>query len=263
MLEREDYMEPRCPLCMNTKERIPVDRIIKKLDEHLEKGETDRAEEHLRYWLSESKNLGDNSGELTVSSELMGFLRKNGRKEEALTLAYETISSVSRFDMDDSIVGATALLNAGTVFRAFGHEEEAATQYKRAEAVYQKDLLEDDVRVAGLYNNFAATLAELKRYDEALDKYNKALDILSKKQSSELEEAITYLNIADLINKRDGLENAESKTEELLGKAYTCLTLDKTEHNAYYRFVLYKCIPAFDYYGHIAESMELRKRMNE
>ena len=61
----------------------------------------------------------------------------------------------------------------------------------------------------------------------------------------------------------DGLENAESKTEELLGKAYTCLTLDKTEHNAYYRFVLDKCIPAFDYYGHIAESMELRKRMNE
>jgi len=53
MLEREDYMEPRCPLCMNTKERIPVDRIIEKLDEHLEKGEADRAEAHLRYWLDE------------------------------------------------------------------------------------------------------------------------------------------------------------------------------------------------------------------
>lgn len=263
MLDREDYMEPRCPLCMNAKERIPVDRIIEKLDEHLEKGETDRAEEHLRYWLAESKTLGDNSGELTVSSELMGLLRKNGRKEEALSLAYETVSSVSRFDMQDTVTGATALLNAGTVFRAFGHEDEAAKQYERAEAVYEKDLAKDDTRVAGLYNNFAATLTELKRYDEALDKYNKALDILSKKQTSELEEAITYLNIADLVNKRDGILNAEKETEELLDKAYNCLTSDNTEHNAYYRFVLDKCIPAFDYYGHISEGMELRKRMNE
>ena len=263
MLEREDYMEPRCPLCMNTKERVPVDRIIEKLDEYLEKSEFDRAEEHLKYWLGESKNLGDNSGILTVSSELMGFLRKNSRKEEARTLAYETVSSVSRFEMEDTIVGATALLNAGTVFRAFGHEEEAADLYKRAEAVYEKDLSPDDVRVAGLYNNYAASLSELNRFDEALDKYNKALGILTRKPSSELEEAITYLNIADLINKRDGLEKAEKETEELLDKAYDCLTKEDTEHNAYYRFVLDKCIPAFDYYGHILRSAELRKRMNE
>lgn len=262
MISKEDYEEPRCVLCMNQKERIPIDRVISRLDEYLENGDLDRAYSHLLYWLEEAKTGSDNMGELSVLSELMGFCRKNGRKDEAIKYASEGVAKVDRYDLSDTVVGATTILNAGTVYRTFEDNEKSSTLYKRVEELYLKILEPSDSRLGGLYNNYASALTELGDFDSALEKYEKALEIMGKQANGKLECAITYLNMADLFAKKDGIEESEKKIDVLLDKAYELLTDDSIEKDGYFVFVLDKCIPAYDCYGQFLRSEDLRTRLN-
>ena len=55
-LEREDYMDPACPLCgkpgeTETPQPVPQDRIQRKLREYEDASDWQGAERHLRYWL--------------------------------------------------------------------------------------------------------------------------------------------------------------------------------------------------------------------
>jgi len=261
MLNKEDYEEPRCVLCMNPKSRIPIDRVLEKYDSYIEKREYDRAESHLRYWLEEAKTGGDEAGELAMFGELMGHLRKNGKINEALSLASSTIAKVERYGFSDTIMGATAILNAGTVYRAAGKNKESADCYEKAEKIYEAGLPDKDERLGGLYNNYASALTELGEFDKAEERFIKALKIMYGTKNGKLECAITYLNLADLYEKRDGSERAESATDEMLLKAFELLTDDSVEKNAYYEFVLDKCIPAYDHFGQFIMSAELKSRI--
>ena len=263
MLNKEDYEEPRCVLCMNQKSRIPIDRVLEKYDSYIEDKEYERAESHIRYWLEEAKVGGDEAGELTMLSELMGHLRKNGKIDEAVSVASSTLSKVEKFGFSETITGATAILNAGTVYRAAGKNADSAACYEKAEKVYEKELDEKDDRLGGLYNNFASALTELGEYEKAEEKYKKALKIMDGTKNGKLECAITYLNLADLYEKRDGSEKAESHIDEMLEKAYNLLTDDSVEKNAYYEFVLDKCIPAYDHFGQFIRGAELKSRIGK
>ena len=76
--------------------------------------------------------------------------------------------------------------------------EKGVPLFEKAKEIYEKDLKENDARLGGLYNNMGLALLDLKRYEEAVDCYKKALDIMSRVKSGNLERAITYLNIADV-----------------------------------------------------------------
>ena len=89
----------------------------------------------------------------------------------------------------------------------------------------------------------------------------KALKIMDGTKNGKLECAITYLNLADLYEKRDGSVEAESLTDEMLTNAFELLTDDSVEKNAYYEFVLDKCIPAYDHFGQFIRSAELKSRI--
>ncbi len=261
MLQKEDYDEPRCVLCMNQKSRIPMDRVLEKLDSYLETKQLGRAKSHLLYWLEEARTNADEAGEIVLLGELMGYCRKNGEMKEAVSYAECAISRVTKYGFRNTVTGATALLNAGTVFRASGDCRKSSSLYDAAQKIYETQLEASDERLGGLYNNYASTLTELGDYDRALEKYEKALKIMGQSKNGKLECAITYLNMADLFVKRDGLEASEKETDKMLDEAYALLTDDSLEKNAYYEFVLDKCIPAFDHYGQFLRSMELKSRI--
>ena len=88
-LEREDYIDPACPLCGKPGETesarpVPVDRIQGKLREYEDASDWEGAERHLKYWLAEAEMNRDRRGQLMLHNELMGFYRKQGSREEAL-----------------------------------------------------------------------------------------------------------------------------------------------------------------------------------
>ena len=74
------------------------------------------------------------------------------------------------------------------------------------------------------------------------------------------ERAITYLNMANAYELRDGLEDAAERIESCLDTAQELLDDGGVPRNGYYAFVCEKCAPTFKYYGRFAYARELAER---
>lgn len=266
-LDREDYEEPRCVLCMDAHKngeekvtRIDAGRMLTKLDEYFSHNDYDGAQRHLRYWLGEAEIGNDKEGELLIRNECMGLYRKIGKKDEAYENLEKAVALLDEIGLEGTEIYGTTLLNAATVLKTFDESEKALDYYKRAEAAYEKRLEKGDRKFAGLYNNMGLALADLKRFDEALNCYEKAKNIMSAISDGKLDEAITYLNMADLYREQYGLGDGAESIAQCVEKAEELINDESTERNGYYAFVCEKCAPSFLYYGYFAFAEELKER---
>ena len=114
--------------------------------------------------------------------------------------------------------------------------------------------------LGGLYNNMALTCVAVGRFDEAFDLYDKALLTMAQVPGGELEQAITYLNMADAVESKYGPGRQEERICELLDKAYDLFDQTTAPHDGYYAFVCEKCAPAFSYYGYFLAAEDLEER---
>ena len=266
-LEREDYQEPRCPFETDQWQQeapvhaIPVNRAIEKLDECYSRGDLAGAERAAAYWIEEARQGRDLRGEFALRNELMGIYRKTGRKDPAIENAEAALELVRRMGTEGSISEGTALVNAGTVYKAFEMPEKSIELFERAKAIYEKEL-ETDWRLGGLYNNMALTLADLGRFTEAAEMFGRALEEMRKIKGSEAEQAVTWLNLADLAVMEKGLEAAEEETYSCCAKAVELLDAD-LPRDGNYAFYCEKCAPVFEYYGFFMVADILRTRAKE
>ena len=144
MLDPFDYKEPSCPTSDgkqfyypsqdDPKGKIPVRRIIERLDSFFEVNDTVGAGDFLRRWAREAKELGDEAGEVTVQSELMGYYRKEGDRERALEAVDRGLYLTEKLGIGGDVSGATVCLNAATVYKTFGMPREALELYEKAAA---------------------------------------------------------------------------------------------------------------------------------
>lgn len=260
-LAKEDYEEPRCLLDMHPAMRsIPVDRIIEKLDSYLGKGDYESAERHLKYWNLEAEEINDMRGKLTVLNELIGIYRKTGRPEEGLAAIKEAVKQVEAAGLENTVTAGTTYVNAATGFKAFGRAYEALPLYEKAREIYELYLTPEDGRLGGLYNNMAVTLAGMKKFKEAEEMYDKALAVMEKQKNGELEMAITYLNMADLVSDSAGAKDGKEKVREYVLKSAELLDTESLSRNGYYAFVCDKCAPVFGKYGYFKTEKELNER---
>lgn len=266
---------------------VPQRRIIDKMDEYMSRRDYRGAERHLLYWLEEAKLGGDLQGQLMLRNELVGHYRKTGQKEPAMESAAKALDLLRELDMENTITAGTTYVNIATACGAFGDHERAIRLFEKARAAYESSSQTETQLLGGLYNNMALTCTELGRCEEALALYEKAADLMGRVPDGELEQAITYLNMANTVEVQLGLEageqqiNAlveraeellEAKGEELLGKGEAALT-DGTDLRAmkqeerarlgYYAFVCEKCAPTFAYYGYFMTAESLTERSEE
>ena len=265
-LEKEDYMEPACPLCGTPGETepaasVPMDRIQRKLWEYEDSSDWEGARHHLEYWLAEAEMNRDERGQLMLHNELMGFHRKQGNKEEALSHAEAAETLVTRLGMEDTVTAGTTRVNAGTVHEAFGDPVGALDFFEKARENYERNLPGSDGRLGGLYNNMALALTSCGRWGEAKDMFRAALKVMEQQEHGEPEQAITWLNMADALEAELGPEGAAEYTDEYLDRAAELLDTPDLPRNGYYAFVCEKCAPVFGHYGYFAEEAELRKRV--
>ena len=258
-----DYTDPQCPFCTDAYKSdvvkpIDVRRVIEKLDEHLARHDYIAAERHLKYWEAEARQGKDLRGEFSLAEELMGLYRKLGRKEEAISYAEKAVHYIDLTEIAGSVAAATALLNAATVYKAFGAAERGIPLFEEAQKIYEEKLPSGDSRLAGLYNNFALALTDLSRFEEARALYGKALAIISLSEGGEPEQAITELNLASLAEAQFGLEKAEKEIEEHLDRAEKLLKKEGVRHDGNYAFVADKCAPVFGYYGWFGVEADLK-----
>lgn len=240
--------------------KLPLDEIVGKLDAFFDKNDLSGAEQHLKYWLSEAENCGDRAAALFLNNELMGFYRKAGDREKACFFAKGALSLITKMGIEDNVGAATTYLNCATVYKAFGEPAVALSLYEKAAAIYEKRLLSFDTRLAGLYNNTALALVDLKRFSQANELYEKALSVLEKNEGTEPEQAVTHLNIASAVEAEIGLEAGDEKIAERLMAARALLEHCAAHTDGNYAFVCEKCASVFGYYGHFEYEGVLLKR---
>ena len=264
-VKKEDFIIKPCSTCSNPVS-IDMERIKRKLDIHFDKKEFDQAERLLNYWIVESKNGNNLRAELELQNEYMGFLRKMNRRDGAISHAERAATLVRELKLDRTVGGATVFLNVATVYKAFGNANAAMSYFNKTREVYEQNLKDDDKLFAGLYNNMALAAVDMKQYDAAENFYKKAIVIMSKIQDGELDEAISYLNYADLLYAKYKSDVSEDyskysdRIEEFVNKAWTLLNTETIPHDEYYRFVCDKCAGSFGFYGFFLYEKELRKR---
>lgn len=263
ILKKEDYTEPACPLCNSGDKAdthpIDIGRAIEKLDEHLARNDYAAAEKHLLFWADEARFNDDERGLLALYNELMGLYRKTDKREQSIEYAEKALNLVEKLGLSDSSVGGTTLVNAATVYKAFSMPEKAISLYRKALEIYKATLSEKDPRLGGLYNNMGLAYTDLAMFDDAEDCYKKALSVMQSVELSELEQAITYLNMADLENSMLGTLEAEDVISKYVEKAIELLDTETLPRNGYYAFVLEKCVPSIRYYGYFFDADRLEK----
>ena len=269
-LNRDEYEEKRCLL--NTtdpedktanRERIPIRHVVDKLDRALARGDYAEGMRLLDYWTREARALGDEDGELSVTSELLGLSRRVNDREKGLAAIDRALELLEKSGLADTVSGATILLNAATTKKHFGDPEGAIPLYRQAEAVYLARLSPDDERLGGLYNNFASSLSETGDRKTAEAYYEKALAVMEKNGAAGLlGVAVTSVNLADFYAAGDEPEKDE-KICATLERAWAALESPDAPRDGEYAFVASKCAPAFSYYGWFFAASELEKRVKE
>ena len=269
ILKAEDYAEPRCVLCEEpygaepAVKSVPQRRIIEKMDDYMSRRDYAGAERHLLYWLEEAKLGRDQRGELMIRNELVGHYRKTANKEAAFSHAEAALQLLTDMDFEGTISAGTTYTNVATAYNAFGENEESIRLFEKAKAVYESSSRTDPQLLGGLYNNMALVCVSLKRFQDAEELYEKALAVMAKVPGGELEQAITYINMANAAEDEKGLEEAESLIGQYMDQAYDLLDHTAAPRDGYYAFVCEKCAPAFSYYGYFMQAEELNRRVEE
>ena len=238
-------------------DRIPVMRVIAKLEEHFATNDLDGAVALLRYWEKEARACGDRRGLLSVLDEELGLYRRTADEQAALSAVSDAFALVEELNAQNTLSGATVYLNGATTLKAFGRAEQAMTYYRHAQKIYEDTLPPDDFHVAALYNNMASACADLDRFEEAEGYYCSAIEILSDKQDNNGEIAVSMVNLAHLYHDRNPLDE---RVELMLDKAWEFLSPEKNTPNGNYAFVCSKCAPSFGYFGHFVRERELTAR---
>jgi len=267
-LKKEDYVDPLCPLEGRPGETepvrpIPVGRVQEKLREYEDRSDWPGVERHLRYWMAEAEQNRDLRGQLMLHNELMGFYRKQGEQEKAFFHCARAEELLLRLGMENTVTAGTTWVNCGTVREAFGDPEGGIAFFEKARENYERNLPAGDARLGGLYNNMGLALSSLGRFPQSREMFHRAIAVMEKQQGRELEQGITWLNLADSLEAEKGLEQAAEESEMYLERAWGLLDTAALPRDGYYAFVCEKCAPIYGHYGFFLREAELERRVRE
>ena len=244
----------------NTSPKINIQKFIGAFDNLLSKNNYTSACELLEATVIEAEAVQDKPALFTLYNECIGIYRKIGEKDKCYSYCDKALETTEKLKLSESVSGATTFINCATAYKAFGEAGKGISYFEKARKIYEENLPENDKRLAGLYNNFALTLVDLKRFDEAITFYEEAIGVLKKHATAQPETAISYLNMANAVEARDGLENACEKIDCLLDKAEEILNVTQSDNDGNYAFICEKCAPTFGYYGRFFYESELKER---
>ncbi len=268
MIDAFDYQEPLCPLsggkafyypdADTPQGRIPVDRVIARVDELFGKNDAMAAGKLLTYWRDEAVGLRDRRGELAMTSELVGYYRKQNDRARGLEAVARALVLTDALGQGDMASGATIFINCATAYKAFNMPAEAISLYRRAEEIYRRVLPADDARFGALYNNMALALVDMGDVEGAENAYRRALAVMEQVPGGDAECAITYINLAHMYEVGN-----PAGVSDCMQRAYALLKSEHLVHDGYYAFVLEKCAPSFAYFGNFDASEEFEKESRE
>lgn len=264
-MELTDYMDPICPFDNSGYVKssniglssINVKDILNKADKLYSVKEYKAAEEMLEDSLKQAIDFGDKAAELGILSELIGSYRKSGEEEKGISAVNNAFDLITDLGLEGTATAGTIWLNGATTLREFRRYDDALPYFYMASRAYSNTIPSDDYRFASLYNNLASCLEALGRYDEAKKYYNLALGIVKENRLTQIEAAITYVNLAELYDKVD---SSSPEIEEYVNKCMEIFTSEDIEHDEYYSYHAKSCAKGLNNIGFFRDAKELLMR---
>lgn len=240
--------------------KISVTNFIKELDSFFAKEDLQGAGQCMLNWRSMAVHAGDKKGELTVLNEMIGYYRQTKEEAEGISAVNDAFRLIEEIGIKNSLSAATIYLNGATTMKSFGKSAEAMDFYNKALENYRVNLDENDPLFAGLYNNMALALQDLKKYSAAEEFFLNAIKITENIEKHELETAVSLVNLAHLYYD---INNEDSRVNSLMEKALGIL--ENPEFFGYdkYAFTCRKCAPSFGYFGFFIAEKQLNERADK
>ena len=251
----------RCESCSKeTSDRIPIRRVMEKLDEYFSRDDLTGAGRLLAYWEKEARSLGDFRGLLEILSEEIGYFRRTDEGDRALSAVTEAFSLIEELGLSDSVSGGTIYVNGATTMKAFGKAAEAISYYARAKKIYEKHLPSDSYLFAALCNNAASAYAELGEFEKADENYRTAIRTLVKNGDNDGEIAVSYVNLAHLYYDKNP---EDPRIASFMETAWSYLMSEHLPHDGNYAFICSKCAPSFGFFGYFSREAQLKSKAEE
>ncbi len=217
--------------------KIPLMRVIDMLDRHYAKNDLVLCEKHLRYWIKECAMLEDLRSELSLWNEMIGLCRRLNDAELAFWALDRITALIDILHLNNTVSCATIFLNMATTYKHFGKSEEALALYQMVENTYNGTLPIYSYEYAALYNNKAASLIGIGRYEEAMKLLLNALDVLEHCPKARIDQVISYGNLAQLVWEWRG---DRRQAEAYLDMAWDIICAPDILHDGKYAFVCAK-----------------------
>ncbi|MBE6968637.1 MAG: tetratricopeptide repeat protein [Ruminococcaceae bacterium] len=254
-MDERDYMENACPFDVSAWRKVPqragkridLGTYLARYDALMARGEKKDAGAVLYDALCAAREHGDRHSELSLCSELMGYCRQAGCREEGMEAIEAGLHLLRELGLEGSLTAGTILVNAATALSAFGEHQRALGNFQEAFRCYGRALPPEDQRWAALLNNMAAAYEARGERDSAERHYRSALRI--QQLGGGVDVAVTHVNLAQLLGSRDEWEAALAALDE------PTLVWDE-----YYAFTCRKCAAAFEEAGMAETAQELRER---
>ncbi len=237
--------------------RISVENFIKELDSHFAREDLQGAGRCLLEWRERAVFAGDKNGELTVLNEMIGYYRQTREEKEALEAINSAFLLIEELRIADKPASGTIFLNGATTMKSFGKSAEAMDFYEKALKNYRINLNANDPLFAGLYNNMALALQDLKKYEDAEKYFVSAININGNSSGNELETAVSLVNLAHLYYE---INPEDEKINSLMEKALDILENEEYFSYPKYAFTCRKCAPSFGFFGFFFAERKLNER---
>lgn len=174
---------------------MDIQRILAQVDEFFEQNKGQEAEKLMQQSIVQAVREEDDGSLLQLLNELLSYYRETSQRENACSIAAQTIAQAKRMGLEGTIPYATTLLNVANAYRASGRLGESLDHYAQVQGIYSSQLPPDDMLVASLKNNLSLLYQEMGDFAKAKENLLQALAIVEQKGES-YETAVTYANLA-------------------------------------------------------------------
>lgn len=186
-----------------------LQNFYKELDLIFKTGNVKLAEKFIVEHMELAQKEEDVQGVLAAANEIGGIYRVTGRFEEAKNSYEMVLESIKIMGLQNTEQHGTAILNLAAVYAASKNNQEALRLYLNVAKIFNNIGLNNDYRMAALYNNISHVYEELSEYSDAEKNAEKALKIIKDIPNSNVELGTTYTTVANIYIKQQRFLEAE------------------------------------------------------
>ena len=205
------------------------DEYVNEIERLFEENRAKEAENLMLKAVEEAKDSGDFAFELQMQNELIGYYRQTSEKEKLLSVMNGAMVLADRMGLAKTPTGkipyATTALNVANGYRSIGDLQRSRQYYDIVGAIYNEVLDDNDMLLAGLYNNMSLLYQEQGDYQTAMEYQSKALNIV-KSNDAGFETAVTYANLANTAVLAGSYEKAKEYAREAIKRFEERQTID-------------------------------------